>query len=60
MRSTLTWMATAWLTLIALEVFATSKTAPGAIKSLFGDLDAFVQAALDPNVPAIRDRRATS
>ena len=60
MRSTLTWVLSTWLTLIALEVFATSPSAPGRIKSLFSDLDTFLEAALDPTVPAIRDRRTTS
>jgi hypothetical protein len=51
--------AAAWLGLIALQAVAT-RGGSGRIASLLGDLDGLVQHVLDPNVPAIKDRRGGS
>lgn len=56
MKGTLGWMFTTWLALIALQTLSTPG-ASGRVASLFGDIDSLVQRALDPNVPAIPDRR---
>lgn len=48
----------AWLALIALQAIGTSGGS-GRIAALFNDVDKLVKRALDPNVPAIRDRRTT-
>jgi hypothetical protein len=47
---------TAWLSLIALQAIGT-QGGSGRIASFFGDVDNLVKRALDPTVPAIRDRR---
>lgn len=46
----------AWLTLIVLQAVST-KGGSGRVAGLFTDLDNLVKRALDPGVPAIRDRR---
>lgn len=50
---------TAWLTLIALQTIGTAGGS-GRVASFFADADSLVKRALDPNVPAIPDRRAPS
>lgn len=50
-------MFTTWLGLVALHALAT-RTAPSRIRDLAADVSGFVEAALDPTVPAIRDRRS--
>lgn len=47
---------TAWLALIALQAVV-SQGGSGKIAGLFTDLDALLQRAFDPSVPAIPDRR---
>ena len=59
MRSTLGWMFSAWLGLIALQAVV-SRGGSGRISSLFADANNVLNRALDPNVPAIPDRRTTT
>lgn len=47
---------TAWGALIVLHTVGTAGGS-GLLASLFADLDSLVKRALDPTVPAIRDRR---
>jgi hypothetical protein len=47
--------ASAALTLIALQAITT--TGSGRVAGFFTDLEHLVQRAIDPNVPAIPDRR---
>lgn len=47
-----------WLMLIALQA-ASTKGGSGRIAGLFADADQLLQRALNPNVPAIRDRRTS-
>ena len=48
---------TAWMALIVLGAVGTAGGS-GRLAGLFGDVDRLVKRALDPNVPAIPDRRA--
>ncbi len=57
MKTTLTWAFTTWLALVALQAL-TTKSAPGRIGEFFADVDAFLERALDPTVPAIPDLRS--
>ena len=59
MRSTLTWMFTTWLALIALQAM-TSKSAPKRVSSAFSDVNQLVERLLDPTVPAIPDLRTST
>lgn len=47
----------AWLGLIALQAVGTAGGS-GRISSFFGDVNTLIERALNPNVPAIPDRRA--
>ena len=55
-RGTMRGIFTAWLALIALQAVST-KGGSGRITELFNDVDALLQRAIDPKVPAIHDRR---
>lgn len=57
MKSGLSWAFTTWLALIALQAIGT-RGGSGRIASAFADLDQLLTRALDPNVPAIPDRRS--
>lgn len=48
--------ATAWLALIALQAVST-RGGSGRIAALLTDVNGLIERALDPNVPAIPDRR---
>lgn len=51
----------AWLGLIALQSFASSEhDSPGRLRSALADVNGLVKRAIDPNVPAIPDRRTRS
>jgi hypothetical protein len=56
MRGTLRGAATAWLGLIALHAVATGGS--GKVAGAFADVNRLLSRVLDPNVPAIPDRRA--
>lgn len=57
MKSTLSWMFTTWLALIALQAL-TTRTAPSRVGDMLSDINGLLERALDPNVPAIPDLRA--
>jgi hypothetical protein len=58
-KSGLSWAFTTWLALIALQAVAT-RGGSGRIAQAFTDVDQLLTRALDPNVPAIPDRRTAT
>lgn len=59
MRGTAGWMFTTFLVLVGLQAL-TNRSAPGRVASLFSDVNNLLNRALDPTIPAIPDRSATS